>query len=180
MNAPLVGADDVAAMVRVARATPKGAFIEVGVYKGDTAWHLAKLADEQHRAIFLCDTFTGIPHADPDKGDSHVIGDFSDTGMIETMARVPFAAYWIMGVFPQSMEHTCTWELDRGIAFAHLDVDQYRSYIEAFDWLVPRMLPGGVIWMDDVDKLAGATRAAVERFGDRILRVTPGRPHVRF
>ena len=41
------------------------AMAEVGVYKGGSAWFIAKVADERGVDLHLFDTFTGIPFHDP-------------------------------------------------------------------------------------------------------------------
>ena len=45
----VVGEDVIADMLDLAASTPPGAFVEVGVYRGGTAWHLAQLAEQQKR-----------------------------------------------------------------------------------------------------------------------------------
>ena len=42
-------------MIQCASGTPPGCFIEVGVYKGGSAWHLTKLAKVQERDVFGAD-----------------------------------------------------------------------------------------------------------------------------
>lgn len=174
MNLPvpssLVLDGDIEQLCLMAIQCPPGAFIEVGVYKGGTAWNLAQIAREQWRRLYLCDTFKGIPHFDEEMGDKHKVGDFSDVDPEYTMkqfADAGFVVNWVVGVFPESASII---PANERFAFAHLDCDQYRSVKESAEWLIPRMVPGGVIWFDDVDRLAGATRAAEELFAGRILR----------
>ncbi len=72
------------------------------------------------------------------------------------------AAVVTAGVFPASA-------VDMGpLAFVHLDCDQYRSYHEAIEFLLPKMVPGGVMWFDDSPALDGARKAVTEFFGDRL------------
>lgn len=149
----VVGVEVIAALVRCALATPPGAFVEVGVYQGGTAWHLAEAAESQGRPLFLYDTFAGIPF----KGvlDSHQVGDFNDCSADVVRRCIPYARV-IEGVFPFTA-------LEMGpIAFCHLDVDQEQSYRQALEYLGGRMVKGGVIWCDDVPCLAGASRAVSE------------------
>lgn len=144
------------ALCRLATTCPPGCLLEVGVWKGGTAWHLAIAAQEQGRTLYLYDTFTGIPHADPDMGDSHKVGDFSDgTSYAQVQMDIPTAIV-VQGVFPESAMDM------EPIAFAHLDCDQYRSYRDSIDHILPRMPAGGCIWLDDYDCLAGANRAVDE------------------
>lgn len=175
----LISGPDLEEMLFVASATPAGAFIEVGVYKGGSAWKLAELVRDQSRRLYLCDTFAGIPFSDHGMGDKHEVGEFGDVWIEKLQLQFYLAGYqywveWVIGVFPGS------WDLsETEFAFAHLDCDQYQSYKDSCEWLIPRMVPGGVIWFDDVDRLAGATRAAEELFGSRLQRGL-SHPYVRF
>ena len=53
-----------------ASRAPMGAIVEVGVYKGGTAWHLARLG----RPLYLYDTFEGMPVSSG--SDTHQLGHF--------------------------------------------------------------------------------------------------------
>lgn len=169
----LVSEEVATAMCELARATPPGCFVEVGVYHGGTAWYLAQAAQQQMRLCFLYDTFTGIPYRG--EHDSHLVGDFADTSLEEVQRSVP-TAMCIPGVFPASA-------INMGpVAFVHLDVDQYQSYKDALEYFAPRMVKGGVIWCDDVDCLKGATRA-VEEFVSchpKVLLQRAQKPYVQF
>lgn len=147
-------------IIEVAHGTPAGNFAEVGVRHGGTSWELLRLALKQGRQMFCYDTFTGIPYSDPDKGDTHVVGDFGDADVNAVRAALEEATV-VQGIFPASA-------VDMGpMAFVHLDCDQYQAVKESLEFFIPRMVPGGVIWMDDSGLLAGATRASEEVLGDR-------------
>ncbi len=149
----LVNYEVIARMVAVASEAPAGCFVEVGVYKGGTAWFLSRLAKLQGRELYLYDTFTGIPYSG--KNDPHKVGDFSDTSIEEVSKHVP-DAHIIQGIFPSTA-------VDMGaVGFVHLDVDQEQSYTDALEYLLPLMSPGGVIWCDDADCLPGASDAVCE------------------
>jgi hypothetical protein len=175
MGAPhsLVASPLIDALVAEARGCPPGAFAEFGVYKGGVAWHLAAAAREQARALWLFDTFEGIPFSDPI--DYHKPGDFSDTSLHAVRSAIPDAIF-VPGVFPESAA-----DVDLpAFAFVHVDADQYRSILAACDRFGPLMVPGGAMWFDDYSKLDGATRAVDEVFGSRVKRVVDGRAMVRF
>lgn len=157
----LVGDDVLTAMCEMLAGLPAGAVIEVGVYKGGSGERLAAAAEKQGRPIFLYDTFKGIPCSEPDQGDFHKVGDFSDTSVEEVRAGIPYATV-IQGLFPGSSVY------DGPVAFVHLDVDQYRSYKEAIQFLKPLMVDGGVMWFDDYC-LLGARKAIDEEFPDGVL-----------
>lgn len=165
----LVGEGTLRELLSAARAAPLGCFVEVGVYKGGTAWHLNQLALEQGRSLYLYDTFTGIPHEDP--VDSHHIGDFADTSYKEVRELIP-DAFIGRGTFPGSFIRMPP------VAFVHLDCDQYRSVKESVEYLFPRMVPKGVIWFDDSPCLAGAHKAAVELFGEQLQLSETGKHYV--
>lgn len=167
----MIGDGSIQSLVVEAAETPlEGCFVELGVYKGGSAWHLAKLAEAQGREIFLYDTFTGIPF----KGefDVHKVGDFGDTSAAQVQADIPYA-HVIVGVFPASLV-----PMPR-VAFAHIDADQYQSIRDACRVLGPMMLPGGKMVFDDVWLLAGATRALQETLWPTV-KSTSGKAMVQF
>ena len=146
-------------LVNTACIALPGAFVEVGVYKGGTAWHLTKVAEKQERNIYLFDTFEGMPYSDEDKGDFHIARDFEDTSYEEVKETLSYAQV-VKGIFPGSavpMEN---------IAFAHIDCDQYQSITESVNYLLPLMVDGGIIWFDDAPDLKGALNAVNDLFGE--------------
>src|SRR5262245_328780 len=114
-----IGLFGIESIVEWAGVTPLCRFVEVGVYKGGSAWHLAKIAREQGRELHLFDTFSGIPYKD--EIDSLDIGRFADTSLEAVRKAIPDAHFYA-GVFPDTMPAELT-----GIAFAHIDCDQYHS-----------------------------------------------------
>lgn len=151
-------------MLSYAKTVPDGCFVEVGVYKGGTAWHLWQLCERENRQLFLYDTFTGIPYAD-ESVDSHKVGDFGDTSAEAVKSAIPKATV-VAGVFPSSAVEMPP------IAFVHIDADQYQSVKEASEYLFPRMVSGGIIWFDDFDCLPGAAKAVYDVF-DNVVQQAP-------
>lgn len=173
----LVGPGTLEAMLTLARQAPPGPFLEVGVYKGGSAWHLGQLALEQGRELWLYDTFTGIPYQGPN--DVHRVGDFADTDYHAVKRAIPHA-HVVMGLFPQSAQFPGFFPR-QSIAFAHLDCDQERSYREALRYLVPHMAKGGVMWFDDAPCLKGAELAVRAHFAHELqLDDTHGRLYAKF
>ena len=82
----------------------------------------------QNRKIFLYDTFTGIPCRDV--MDVHQIGDFGDTSFEAVRDALPYAKV-VQGLFPDSAVKMPK------IAFVHIDVDQYKSYIDCINYFKP-------------------------------------------
>lgn len=149
----LVGPGAIEDLCAIARTAPAGCFVEFGVYQGGTAWHLAQIAREQGRVLYLYDTFTGIPCKAP--VDSHQIGDFADTSLAQVQAAIPDAFYGV-GIFPATLMTMPP------IAFAHVDADQYQSVKDSIAYLTPLMVSGASIVFDDYRCLAGADQAIAE------------------
>ena len=158
-------------MRAVAGATPPGCFMEVGVYQGGTAWHLCEVAKTQNRQVFLYDTFEGIPFKDDI--DHHKVGDFSDTDYDTVKSRLPYATV-IKGIFPDSAVAMPP------IAFAHIDCDQYRAIRQSVAHILPMMVPGGIIWFDDVvDWIPGTMQAIKEMFGNKYVTSATKKVYVK-
>lgn len=168
-----IGPQTIEQLLACARATPAGGcFVEIGVFQGGSAMHLYRLALEQGRKLYLYDTFDGMPYHEPGL-DSHPLGDFANTDIDRVMRLCP-AAIITAGVFPDSaipMEP---------IAFAHIDVDNYRCVKESARYLRHGMLEGGVMWFDDSPCLAGAAKATHEIFGEALKLSSSGQHYVTF
>lgn len=149
----LLGCEAIEDLRLIASAAPAGVFVEFGVYQGGSAWHLAQIAREQGRQLYLYDTFTGIPCKDD--VDSHQIGDFNDITLAQVKRAIPDAIYCV-GAFPDTLVTMPP------IAFVHVDADQYQSLKDAIRLFVPRMVKGASIVFDDYKCLAGADLAIAE------------------
>lgn len=129
---------------------PAGELLEVGCAYGGSGLVIAASARRAGITdrITLCDTFRGLVKADPEKDDlqngemsgstpEHVIRLLSDQGIQNAaVAR---------GVFPEDTPFPD----DIRFRFVHLDVDIYRSALDAFEWVWPRMVVGGIVVIDD-------------------------------
>lgn len=167
-----VGPWNIAELVAAARNAPPGCFVEVGVYKGGTAWHLSRVAQEQGRAIYLYDTFTGMPDNVVDGLDQHKAGDFADTSANAIRDLIPYATV-IQGEFPHS-----ALPFMGTVALAHLDCDNYYSVLKSAAWLTPKMASGGILWFDDSPILPGAKKAVEELFAGSINTSEHGKHYV--
>lgn len=124
------------------------------MYWGGSAWRLQRLAVDQGRELYLYDTFEGLPYQSA--VDQHPVGHFCSS--YELVRKKLIWSTVIKGVFPASAVPMPP------VAFAHLDCDQYQSVKEAAQFLIPRMVQGGIIWFDDSPLLAGARQAVLELF----------------
>lgn len=152
-----------------------GQWYECGVYQGGTAMLLARVlrvhqwetwdADTQ---LHLFDTFEGMPETDPGQ-DLHSAGDFADSSATLVQGRLdainPGLAALHKGLIPETFDGL---EAHR-IAFAHIDVDIYRSVADCCTFIHPRMVPGGFMVFDDYGfpSCPGARKAVDEFFADK-------------
>lgn len=122
-----------------------GPAIEVGVYTGGMAYHMAKIMPE--RKLYLVDTFKGIPHT-CSKDNWFPVGYFGDVNLEKV--RETFSEFSnveiLQGVFPDDFIERFDKEM---FAVIHLDVDVYRSYKDGLEYLYPRTHDGGMILLDD-------------------------------
>lgn len=145
-----------------------GDVIECGVYKGGTAALLASclFAVNPQKKLYLFDTFEGMPETHLTK-DVHKQGDFSDTSLeaVAEFVGFPEIVNFKKGFLPKTfigMENA-------QFCFAHIDVDIYRSILDALEYIWPRLVVGGLIIFDDYGfpSCPGARDAVDEFFDDK-------------
>ena len=146
---------------------------ECGVYKGGTAGMLAHLIKDVSPStqLRLFDTFTGLPDADLEKDEGSWIGLFNDTSakvVGEKIHAILPSALIYEGYIPDTFS---TLEKSK-IAFAHIDTDMYKSYIDCLNFIWPRMVTGGIIVFDDYAYCPGAFKAVNEFFSDKEVKHT--------
>lgn len=169
----LINPEHLNELAEAAAECPPGAIVEVGVYRGGSAARLAEVATGQGRVLWLFDTFAGIPESTVGV-DFHRVGDFDDTSAEIVRAAVP-AASIVVGDARETLPATETGP----VAFAHVDCDQYETTRAVVRELVPRMVRGGLMVLDDYGVLDGATRAVDELLGG--IELSPGgKARVRF
>lgn len=123
----------------LSETVPPGNFVELGVYKGGSAWFLNQ--STKKLVLHLFDTFSGIPEAT--STDVFKVGDFADTNVEDIKRFFPDAVFHV-GIFPSTMPIG----LDN-LSFVHIDCDQYETCKSAIEEFWPRMISGGVIVFDD-------------------------------
>jgi O-methyltransferase len=154
---------------RQALALP-GDFIECGVYRGGTAMLLQRVLELSGapggKKLLLFDTFEGMPENDA-RGDSYRPGEMSDTTYADVCSRLDRGgnALIFKGLIPATFDGLG----DRRFAFAHIDVDIYRSIKDCCEFIYPRLNAGGWMVFDDYGfpSCAGGRRAIEEFFADK-------------
>ena len=157
-----------------------GAFAECGVAKGGMSLFLGHLALAHGRRVYALDSFEGLPPPDPaqdnayfrqgDYGARAERGDLLARFSAEIEARgLTDVVVPVKGFFEHSLG---TLPPDLDLAFLHIDVDLYGSALECLQALWPRVVPGGLVVMDDFFHQAqGPARATADFF--RQQRVSP-------
>ncbi len=148
-----------------------GDIAEVGVYKGGTGRLLAQVFAGTGKKIFLFDTFAGMPDAVDPTVEDWKPGDFADTSLEAVRAAV---APWpevscVPGRFPETADAVA----GRRFCLAHVDVDIQQSVRDCCDFFYPRLVPGGMLVLDDYGfrSCVGARRAVDEFVADKPERV---------
>jgi O-methyltransferase len=137
----LIPWDNLLSLAELSHGTPPGNFVEIGVYKGGSAWVLYQIAMLQNRSLYLFDTFAGTPKEGP--GQMIRAGQFSDTDMGIVQEWMPRAKIF-KGRFPNTLKPEIS-----DLSFVHVDCDLYGGCSAAIDNLWPRMVPGGIMAFDD-------------------------------
>lgn len=162
MDNTLITQDRLDEIVRLAgEAAVGGQFAEVGVYKGGSLKELHQ--HFPHVTILGFDTFEGLPKEQWNENEYHQPGEFSDTSLEEVQAFVGSTGVQLVkGLFPASAtgyEHL-------NFSFVHIDTDFYQSVKASLEWFWPRLLPGGIIVMDDYEwPNCPGVKLALDEFG---------------
>jgi hypothetical protein len=145
-----------------------GACVECGTARGGSAalMGLAAQSSPARRTVWAFDTFAGLPpptQEDPDFADAvrftgQCRGELGEVQALVSRLGLRDQVRLIPGHFTDTLP--CT---DTGpIAVLHLDCDWYHSVRVSLDHLYPRVVPGGVIQIDDYGRWQGARRAVDE------------------
>ncbi len=186
---------------QVERARLPGIMIEGGCALGGSALVMAS-AKQPQRPFFIYDTFELIPP--PGTGDgqdaqeryqkiiSHesegIRGDAYYGYIPNLLERIEanFERYHlpanqhqihlVKGLFQDTMQ------VSEPVSLAHLDCDWYESVMTCLTQIEPRLVPGGVLIIDDYFDWSGARSAVDEYFADKhenYMFVTKSRLHIQ-
>ena len=148
----------------------QGEVWECGVYRGGSAFVLQQ---STAKLVRLFDSWEGLPAPSQQDGERFFEGEFSDVdfeciqSFFGNKPNVRIHRGFIPGSFAGLEESV--------ISFAHIDLDLYQSYIDALEFIYPRLAIGGVIVFDDYGhpQCEGATRAVDEFFAGTSETVAP-------
>ena len=174
------------AVVRLEKAGLPGALVEAGCAEGGSAIVLAT-AKARPRPLYVYDVFGMIPPpSEHDGSDTHTRYEVIKSGQSEGLGgrtyygyvdnlydvvvenfrrhEVPIAernVHLVRGLFQDTMH------LDEPVALAHIDGDWYRSVMTCLERLVPRLVPGGTLVIDDYEAYSGCRTAIDEYFAGK-------------
>jgi hypothetical protein len=171
--------------LRCVTAQAKGGLVriaEVGVYRGGGSYFMASALQALHsggKEAFCIDTFTGHAETDLPEGREgrkhvpHFFGDVSADSVRRYLSEFPFVQV------KQARIQECEELLGaRSFSMVHLDVDIYPPTAFSLRFFGERMVPGGIIVIDDYRlTTCPGIEKAVEEFwiahSDRVARVEP-------
>jgi len=157
-----------------------GDIVECGVYKGGSSL-LAALTllkeGQTERGLWLYDTFEGM--TEPTKEDRIAFtgqavadrfqenwwaaGEAQVRGLMNSSGYPKEKMHFIAG----AVEETLLKEIPSQIALLRLDTDWYQSTKAELEILYPRLVPGGLLIIDDYGHFTGARQAVDEYFGQK-------------
>lgn len=162
-----------------------GEIVECGVWKGGSMMAVARTLlnlGARERALYLFDTFEGMTEPserDVDPDEIHARGIFEEkrfrdrdgsdwcySPLDEVKRNVGSIGYpeekvrYIKG----KVEDTLPAEAPESIALLRLDTDWYESTRHEMEHLYPRLVPGGVLLVDDYFHWRGSREAVDEYF----------------
>lgn len=154
-----------------------GTAVELGTWRGGSAWLLRK-ALGRNKTLLTVDTLTGMPAAYYTEGlDMHVPGEWADCSMDTIMELFrPANIELVIGTYPDQVQERLEKPDCAQLCLAHYDLDTYIPCQKFLRWAWPRIVPGGVIVLDDYGwaKCPGVQLAATEfDFGEGSVMVRP-------
>ena len=169
----------IGALEYLARAQVPGAFVETGVWRGGSSMAAAitmlRLGDLREMVLF--DTYTG----NPEPGELDVDFEGLDQRQVWTGKSEPGTSLRSVAAVMRStgydmdrvrliagmVEETVPREAPDAIALLRLDTDWHASIAHTLEHLWPRVVPGGVLIVDDYGHFEGARRAVDDYFADQ-------------
>jgi hypothetical protein len=148
-----------------------GDIVECGTARGGSAALMCLILKElgAERSLWVCDTFEGIPPAtDDDPAEAlqytgQFRGDIEDVLSLFSQFGILQNAQLVKGLFQDTLPSLGV----EKIAVLHLDGDWYESTRCGLENLYDRVVPGGVIQIDDYGHWAGCQKAVKEFFFKR-------------
>lgn len=134
----------------------EGDIVECGLGNGFSFAHLSAFGAEAGKRVYGFDSFEGFPALAPEDASSYAVkqGDWGnvDLSMVEGKVLVNVSREYydrsvriITGFFSDTLPKTTIGP----ICFLHLDADLYPSYMDCLKELYAKVVPGGIIAIDE-------------------------------
>ena len=168
----------------------EGDIVECGVWRGGSMMAIALMLvqlNEFNRGLHLFDTFEGMPPPsdfDVDlhgvSADMHMQKSIENTGVAWNYVAMSEVKNNLLSTgYPESMtffvkgmvEDTLADSAPEKIALLRLDTDWYESTKFELETLVPKVVQGGVVVIDDYGHFLGARKAVDEYVRENKLKV---------
>ena len=160
-----------------------GHVIECGVFKGASFIRFAtfrSILESQHsRRLIGFDAFGAFPQPE-DVRDKAFVDEFeSNAGqgipredLERALLQKGFTNFdLVAGDINTTLADYCDGHPELRISALHIDVDVYEPTLTALRLLYPRVVPGGLLILDDYGTVAGETRAFEDYFSDQSPRL---------
>jgi len=152
-----------------------GNVAELGVYKGNSAFLLAKYAERVNSKCYLFDTFEGFDKRDLVNLDLNVKKTaFDDTSLDYVKKIVNHDKYvvFVKGYFPESLNQV---KLENDFSLVHIDCDLEKPFIDSLNYFYPKIKKGGFLIMHDHSSLhwLGGKQAIDNFFSDKPESIIP-------
>lgn len=141
-----------------------GDFVELGVFKGHTTLFCADYIEfaDQPKTWWLYDTFEGVPDDQLDAGWAEINANlYRDAFTLEEVAE-RFSGFPNVRVTQGRVPEILSDSAPDRIAFLHLDLNNTIAEIQALDWTLDRLSPGGIIVLDDYGWQASSAQRVAE------------------
>ena len=133
---------------RLNRERVPGVFVELGVYKGESARVIHHL--DPGRPFHLFDTFSGFPAIDlsleTGEAATYTPDNFADTNVQSVLGKIAgnHNIYVHQGYFPESAHG-----FKEPVALVNMDADLYNPTKAGLEFFYPLLSPGGIILVHD-------------------------------
>mgnify|MGYP001254643097 FL=1 len=128
----------------------EGDYIEFGIFKGKSLYHSFKtfkrLYKDDNKSFYGLDSFEGFPVENHNfyKNENFKSSYKKVSSTFKKYKNIHIES----GFFSESLKKEKLIKVKK-ICFAFVDCDIYESSLEVFEYLKPRMVPGGFIMIDD-------------------------------
>lgn len=154
----------------------EGDYAEMGVYKGGSAVFMCREAQHTGAQVLLFDSFEGLSEPDAADGAYWEAGNLAISAEQVAANLAEFDNFvlctgWIPDCFAD--------QRDRRFRFVHIDVDLAQPTLDSLEFAYPRLVPGGVLVLDDHGSpFCPGAREVTERFfagrPEPIINMTTG------